>query len=136
MKLVKKIAALAFAGVFAVSGMEIAYADLNTSLIKELEDGRLTVEEATQKAINYSYKLKEIDENLSSTETKEEDTVFEMNSKSDGYDMVSMISNLRSIRNQIESHKLSAEIEKASIAVSIKDFFASVITAEKDLEFS
>lgn len=94
----------------------------------------LTVEEAVNKAIKYSSTLKSIDENLKIADDNQDDTVRDYTLAEEGYDAYDLSAQLRSIRNQILNYELSADVEKLSINISVKQFFSTVLKAERDLE--
>lgn len=94
----------------------------------------LTVDEAVQKAIEYSSMLRSIDDNLVMADQEQDDLVIEYTHTNTGYNAYSLSAKIRSIRNQILNYELSAEVEKLSIEISVKQFFADVIEAEKQLE--
>lgn len=98
----------------------------------EVQD--LTVEEAVNKAIKYSSTLKSIDENLKIADDNQDDTVRDYTLAEEGYDAYDLSSQLRSIRNQILNYELSADVEKLSINISVKQFFSTVLKAERELE--
>lgn len=94
----------------------------------------LTIEQATKKAISYSHKLKTLSENLDEANEKRKNAVKEFERGVEGYEIMNLATNLRTILNNIEAYELNEETEKISIEFSVKQFFADVIMAEQRLE--
>lgn len=94
----------------------------------------LTVEQAVKKAADYSNKLKTIDEDLEQAYDSYDSTAFSYNLSEDRTEILNLATQLRTISNQISNYKLNAQVEQDMLQLSVKEFFADVINAEKELE--
>lgn len=99
---------------------------------QELEE--LTVDEATQKAITYSSKLKTLSEDEQINEQSYDDSVFQLRSANEHDQYTSLAVKIKELLNGFSNNKVNTEIEKESIKLSVIEFFAEVINAEDSLE--
>jgi outer membrane protein TolC len=125
----RRIVSLALSAVLALGCVLPAMAAETTDELQVL-----TIDEATQKAISYSHKLKSISESIDEAYDEQSDIVDQFNRATEGYNAMDLSTSVRRIRNTIANYELSEETEKISIGFSVKEFFANVILAEKDLE--
>ncbi len=120
--------------VYAKSSSQATVKSSESYYEEDAERVTLTVEEAVEKAISYSHTLKNIEENIEQADENFDDTVTSYTTAEEGYDIIDLSTQLRSIRNQILNYQLSSEVEKLSIEISVKEYFADIINAEKQLE--
>jgi outer membrane protein TolC len=96
--------------------------------------GELTVDEAVKKAIAYSHDLKTLNENLTLAEDDVDDANSDLHIATEYADVKRLDVQLKNLRKNIQSYTADTEIQKEKIRLSVIEYFAAIIHAEKQLE--
>lgn len=130
---IRKWLTLAFVMCFSVNTFAQASSKaVNT--IQEQTVEQLSVEQAVKKAVDYSDKLKTIDENLEQAYDSYDSTALSYNLSEDRTEILNLATQLRTLSNQISNYKLNSQVEQALLELSVKEFFSDVINAQNQLE--
>lgn len=101
---------------------------------ENVNDGILTVEEATELAIKNSNSLKSMSENLSLAEDDAKDANHDLFYATEYTAVTSLAVQLKNLRNNISNYKANSEIEKQKLQLSVTQMFTAIKEAESSLE--
>ncbi len=94
----------------------------------------LTVDEAVEKAINYSRNLKNIDENIDIAEVNEKVTRYAWQATDDATSSVSYSISLRQLANSLKNYNSNKEVEKEKIVYNVTQIFYGLKDADRSIE--
>lgn len=103
----------------------------NYDTLNEVTD--LTVDQAVEKAINYSRTLKNIDENVEIAEVNEKVTRYAWQATDDSTSSVAYSITLRQLRDNLKNYENNKEVEKKSIEYNVKKLFYGLKDAENSI---
>lgn len=107
---------------------------LNTTVFATSQYEDLTINRATEKAIEYSKTLKTLSENSLLAKESYDEVVKDYLITDQSHESLNLVTRLKNATNKLTNLKASQELEKENIKLSIINFFYSVISAEKELE--
>ncbi len=93
----------------------------------------LTVDQAVEKAINYSRNLKNIDENIDIAEIDEKVTRYAWQSTDDATTSVTYSVSLRQLANSLKNYNNNKEVEKEKIVYNVTQLFYGLKDAERSI---
>lgn len=93
----------------------------------------LTVDEAVSKAIEFSKNLKDNEDNIGLSEESLDNAMRDIKAVSEGYEVMNFNIKIKELNKQIKNYKVNSEIEKQSITLSVVEYFADILKAEKQL---
>lgn len=98
----------------------------------EVQD--LTIDQAVEKAINYSRNLKNIEENLDIVEADEKSTIYLWQATDQPTASVSYSIALRQIANSLKNYNSNKAVEKEKINYNVLQLFYGLKDAERNIE--